>query len=527
MNAEPGANLTARLLERAAAHPDRVAIVECHGSRTRRVTFAELAAEVGARAAELRARGCGRGDHVLIFVPMSIALYGVLLAVFHIGAVAVFVDAWADRRRLEAAVLRTRPHVFAGVAKAHLLRLLSPALRRIPVAMVVGRAPTSRLPAESPPPEPVEASSPALVTFTTGSTGAPKAAVRTHGFLWSQHLALAEHLGLTEADIDMPTLPVFVLNDLALGVTSVLPDFDPRRPGDIDARRVHAQMVRERVTTSSGSPAFYERLATWCRDHHERLPLRAVFTGGAPVLPPLVRALRSIVPEVHVVYGSTEAEPIAGIEAAEMLAAMDASCAETEPGLCVGREVAAIEAKLVRPADGPLELGARGWSEWEVGAGEVGELVVTGAHVLAGYLDDPEAERANKIRDAARVWHRTGDAARRDSEGRLWLMGRVQQRVVRAGATWWPGPVEVRALEVAGVRHAAYVGVPDTALGERALLVVECAEGRLPAGAEAGLRAVVAPAPVDEMRVLARIPRDPRHASKTDFAALQRALRSA
>jgi acyl-CoA synthetase (AMP-forming)/AMP-acid ligase II len=325
----------------------------------------------------------------------------------------------------------------------------------------------------------------------------------------------------------MPTLPVFVLNDLALGVTSVLPDFDPRRPGEIDAGRVHAQMRRERVTTSSGSPAFYERLAAWCHGRGETLMLRALFTGGAPVPPPLVRALRPIAEHVHVVYGSTEAEPIAGIEAEEMLAAMEAAGDAPPPdGLCVGREVSSIEVKLVRPHDGPIALGAHGWSEWEIGADEVGELVVTGAHVVAGYLDDPEADRANKIRDGARVWHRTGDAARRDAHGRWWLMGRVKQRVVRAGVTWWPGAVEIRALEVDGVRHAAYLGVPDDALGQRALLCVETAGATLPAGGEARLRGAAGPAPVDEVRILARIPRDPRHASKTDLEALRRALAS-
>jgi len=517
----PSENLVARLLERARAHPDRDAIVECRGRRTWRVTFAQLAGNMTERARGLRHVGCRHGDRVLIFVPMSIPLYEVLLAVLHLGAVAVFVDAWAERRRLEAAVRRTRPRVFAGTRTSHLLRLLIPAVRAIPVATVEGRTAEGWYGDPLPAPEPVEASAPALITFTTGSTGAPKAAMRTHGFLWSQHLALAEHLGLEETDIDMPTLPVFVLNNLALGVTSVLPDFDPRRPGDIDPARVHAQVLRERVTTSSGSPAFYDRLASWCAARGERLPLHAVFTGGAPVPPSLVRALRELVARVHVVYGSTEAEPIAGIRSGDMLAAME----DGGPGgTCVGHEVRSIEGKLVRPHDGPIELGARGWSEWEVGPGEAGELVVTGAHVLTGYLDDPEAERANKVRDGARTWHRTGDGARRDGEGRLWLMGRVKERVVRAGTTWWPGPVEVRAATVEGVRHAAYLGMPDPALGRRALLCVECAKGTPAAGVEERVRASVQPAPVDEVRLLARIPRDPRHASKTDVEALRRAL---
>jgi len=519
------ANLVARLLERAALHPEREAIVECHGTRTRRITFAGLADDVAARAADLRTRGCKPGDRVLIFVPMSIALYGVLLAVLHVGAVAVFVDAWADRRRLEAAVRRSRPRVFAGVTRAHLLRLLSPAVRAIPEAIWVRNA-SARSPASEPgtPPVPLSADAAALVTFTTGSTGTPKAAMRSHAFLWSQHLALSEHLRHAEADIDMPTLPVFVLENLASGVTSVLPDFDPRRPGEIDPARIHAQMTRERVTTSSGSPAFYQRLADWCAEHGERLPLRRLATGGAPVLPPLVRALRKVANEVQVVYGSTEAEPIAGIDAAEMLAAMEDESGGLQAGLCAGHEVSAIQLKLVRPHDGPLELDDRGWAAWEVASGEVGEVVVTGDHVLAGYLDDPEAERAHKVRDGARVWHRTGDAARRDALGRLWLMGRLQQRVRRSGVTWWPGPPELRALTEPGVRHAAYFGERDASLGEHAVLCVEHADGRLDTAAEARLRAAVAPSPVDRLRVLRRIPRDPRHASKTDLGALRQAL---
>src|SRR5690606_6977711 len=84
------------------------------------------------------------------------------------------------------------------------------------------------------PPAEVPGDAAALITFTTGSTGRPKAAVRSHALLWAQHEALAEHLRLRPGDVDMPTLPIFVLNNLALGLTSAIPDFDPRRPADID-----------------------------------------------------------------------------------------------------------------------------------------------------------------------------------------------------------------------------------------------------------------------------------------------------
>jgi acyl-CoA synthetase (AMP-forming)/AMP-acid ligase II len=280
-------------------------------------------------------------------------------------------------------------------------------------------------------------------------------------------------------------------------------------------------MGADGVTTTGGSPAFYQRLADWCEARGERLPVRALFTGGAPVLPPLARRLAAVTPgEVQVVYGSTEAEPIAGIEARAMLAAM---ADVGSLGLCVGAPVADIALRLIRPDDRPIALGPGGWSEWDVAAGEVGEVVVSGAHVLPGYLDDPDADRVNKIRDGARTWHRTGDAARLDDAGRLWLMGRVKHRVRRLGTTWWGTAAEVRALGVAGVRHAAYFGLPGATGEARAVLCVETAGGSLDGVTEAALRAALGEIPVDEVQAIEHIPRDPRHASKTDLGALLKA----
>lgn len=524
-------NLAARLAGRAAMHPERTAIVEGFGAAARRLTFGELDRRVRALAAGLARRGIGPGDPVLLFVPMSADLYVALLAVLHRGATAVFVDAWADRGRLDAAVRIARPRAFIGTPKAHLLRLISPAVRRIPVALAAGRRtlPLRRheLRGAADDAVRVEGGAHALVTFTTGSTGAPKAAARSHDFLWAQHLALRDHLQPAEDDVDMPTLPVFVLNNLASGIPSVLPDFDPRRPADIHPARIHRQMRAEGVTTSSGSPSFYDRLGRWCADTGNRIPLRRLFTGGAPVQVPLARVLDAAVDgEPNVVYGSSEAEPIAGIGARELIAADEAARADAAHpgGICVGRPVPRIALRLLRAEDGPVALDGGGWAAWEVGPGEVGEVAVAGEHVLAGYLNDPEAERQNKVRDGGRVWHRTGDAAWVDGEGRLWLMGRVKERVRRAGRVWWGGAAEARALNAAGVRHAAYLGIPDDALGQRALLVVETASGALAHAEREALVRALGPFPVDEVRALRHIPRDPRHASKTDTGALRKVL---
>jgi olefin beta-lactone synthetase len=552
-------NIAARLAERAARRPDHPAIIQGRGRRRRVVSFGQMADRVAHASQLLRQRGLGAGDRAVIFVPMSADLYTTLLGVLHAGGVAVFLDAWAGRARLEAAARLAAPRVFIGTWKAQLIRLTSPALRRVPIAVRPGalsprtaarieaglwtgaedrdeggdeRGPEPGGPGSDPAVRAavVAADDHALVTFTTGSTGRPKAAARSHAFLWAQHRVLARHLASREDDIDMPTLPIFVLNNLALGVTTVLPDFDPRRPGDIDPAAVLTQMRDEGVTTTSGSPAFYERLVEHAVGRGEKVPVRALFTGGAPVFPPLARALDAVVEgEAHVLYGSTEAEPIASIPAAE-LARRSGTPGAT--GICAGRPVPELELRIIQPADGPVTREVLGPGNGAA-AGVAGEIAVAGKHVLPGYLDDPEADALVKIRDGDRVWHRTGDGGLLDEEGRLWLLGRVGQRVEREGETWWPLAAEARALSVAGVRHAAYLGTPEGI----AVLCLELGDGtrgtrkqgselRGRDDVEAQAREALAPIPVDEVRMLERIPRDPRHASKTDVAALRKLIES-
>lgn len=518
---DPPVNIAARLLERTARHPDRTAFVAWRGTRAERVTFDQLARRVAAFSSTLRERGVVSGDRVLLFVPMSVDLYVALIGIHHAGATAVFVDAWADRRRMEAAIDAARPRAFVGTPRAHLLRIVSPAVRSIPIAIVawrgLGAGTRASGPAPIPPAAPVAAGTPALVTFTTGSTGRPKAAARSHEFLWAQHRILAVHLGQQESDVDMPTLPVFVLNNLAGGITSVLPDFDPRRPAEIRPTAILEQMRATSVTTASGSPAFFERLCEHVLATEQSLPLQAFFTGGAPVPPELARTFARCCAGSQVLYGSTEAEPIAALTAQELVRRTEAGGGI---GLCAGKPIPEIELVIARPTDGPIVLGAAGWSEWRQGGGEPGEIVVTGPHVLAGYLDNPEADRENKVRDGDRVWHRTGDGGFLDDQGRLWLTGRVKHRVRREGETWWGLPVELRALAIPAIAHAAYVGLPDARLGQRAVLCVEIPPAAMGPATERELVAAAAPAPVDQVIALERIPRDPRHASKTDMEAL-------
>ncbi len=518
----------------AAEAPDRPALVM--GSAT--ISFGALWERVDRTSAGLRRLGLEAGDRAIVMIPMSIDLYVAMLAVLKMGAVAVFVDPWIGPRQIAAFAAFAEPRAWLGIPKSHLLRLLSARLRAIPLAVTTGwrlgplpaGATLAELEAEPGDGEiaAVEPDASALVTFTSGSSGEPKGANRTHRFLLAQHAALAAEFPAREGDVDMPMFPVFALNNLASGVPSVVPEMDFRHVDQVDAGRILAQMRRHGVTTCTASPPFFDRLVGELKRQPELPPaLRRMLTGGAPVSDAQLRVWRQALPgtEILVVYGSTEAEPVAHLAAEERLEAVNPH-RPFSPGFCAGRPTERLDAKIIRIHDGPVELGPRGWEEWELPAGEIGELIVSGDHVGRDYFRNPAAVRENKIVDAAGAfWHRMGDTGSFDPEGRFWLAGRVHSTIRRGGALIHPQLVEQAAQgDDPRIRRLAAVGLPDATLGERLVIVVEAESGP---GLESEVAARLAAAgfAADEIRVTSEpLPVDPRHNSKIDYGRLRERL---
>jgi acyl-CoA synthetase (AMP-forming)/AMP-acid ligase II len=395
-------------------------------------------------------------------------------------------------------------------------------VRRIPLHVHISRGSLTRLerPAAAESAAEVEPHRPAIITVSKRETGAIRATACSHAALWARSRYAQGPLAAER--VDMPVLPALVLDNLACGTTSVLPDLDPSSPRVVAAATIVHQMEVELVATSSGPPDFYDRLCRWCAANGRKLPLRALRTGGQPVPPPLARRLADTTRgDVIVVYGTREAMPIARIETRAMFVAMARDRHGQPPdGLCVGTPVAGLTLLLIRVTDEPIRLGPEGWTPWPVEPGAVGEVVVAGDHVLTGSANGAEADPASSVHDGERVWHRTGDAGRLDEEGRLWLMGQIHRRVRREDRTWWSIPAEMRTFKVAGIAHAAYFGVLDPRLGQRAVLCVEVHGRKLATVERDRLRAALAPMPVDELHVMRRIPRDARHASTTDMRSL-------
>jgi acyl-CoA synthetase (AMP-forming)/AMP-acid ligase II len=361
---------------------------------------------------------------------------------------------------------------------------------------------------------------PALVTFTSGSTGAPKAVVRTHGFLIAQHRALAPSIALEAGEVDLVTLPVFTLANLASGVTTVIPAVDLRRPGAVDAARLFGQIEQAGVTRITASPALFERLIAHGRATGQTLPtLRKLYTGGAPVFPRLLAALRELAPNARVVavYGSTEAEPIAHV-AAEEISEADFSAMRAGRGLLAGPAIAEVKLRILRNRWG-TPRGTLTQAEFDaesLPAGAAGEIVVAGEHVIQGYLGGVGDEET-KFRAEGEVWHRTGDAGLVDEQGRLWLLGRCGARIADDHGELYPFTVECVAMTFPEVRRAAAL-----AHRGRRLLVVEAATPS-PELAEK-LKRATEWARIETVRFLATIPVDRRHNAKIDYPALRRQL---
>jgi acyl-CoA synthetase (AMP-forming)/AMP-acid ligase II len=526
------ANLAALFLTQAGARPNAPALL-APGSPP--ITFAALQRAIEQGAALLHQAGLQPGARVLVYQPISAELYVALGALFYAGLTVVFIDPGMRGDQLKRAATTLAPRGLLAAPRGHLLRLLSPAIRHIPIRFTTGVWPLpgarrwgdyARLAAIAAPPM-VECSdeTPGLITVTSGSTGTPKFATRTHGFLRRQHQAIHESLAMAADAVVVTTLPIFILSFLASGVTTLLPDVDLRRPGEIAVEPLLAQMQQAGVNTIAASPASLDRIVRYCDRRQLKLPqIRQVYSGGAPVFVDLMDQVSAAMPNAafHAVYGATEAEPIATLDHSSV-SADDRQRMASGAGLLVGQAVPSLDVRVIPDrwgeAHGPYS--PQEWAELSL-ASAAGEIVVTGPHVLTT-VGPGEDATLTKIAVGDRLWHRTGDAGYWDEEGRLWLLGRCAARIDRTHTTgsqqhFYPFVVESAAHTFPEVKHAALV-----AQGGAIILALEL---YAPQDDEwlTTLKETLAWARLDAFRILSRLPLDKRHNAKIDYPALRRLL---
>lgn len=503
-------NIIDLFYEAAAAHPGKIAIIE----KQQQISFSVLEQEVKLTAAYFLQKGIKTGDRVLVFVPMSIDLYRIVLSLFHIGATAVFLDEWVSKQRMEESCKVAQCHAFIGIQKARIFTFFSGELRKIPIKLGVGYskkqvhtiAKADALPQDT-----------ALITFTTGSTGIPKAAKRTHEILYNQFAALKEVINPGQDDIDLGALPIVLLINLAAGCTSVIADYNPRKPELMDAKKVFEQINNYHITRFVASPFFIKKLAEYMIAQNLLLPqVKKVFTGGAPVFPAdamvFVKAFASA--QVTIVYGSTEAEPISSIDAENLIA----DKIDFQMGLNTGRPHHQAKVKIIQLSDDEITCAnEERLNAISLAAGIMGEIIVSGKHVVREYLHNEGAIKRNKIFVDDECWHRTGDSGYLSANGDLYFTGRCSTLINRNGKMIAPLLYENYFQQIAGVETGTVME-----LQQKITAVIELKEKSVQSEVEQVINQL--DINFDEIKYIKKMPRDPRHHSKIDYAKLKEML---
>ena len=465
----------------AAAHPTRAALKIPRGRTPTgdidylTLTFAELDAEVSAWCARLTAAGIARGDRTLLMVRQGLPLIASAFALFRLGAVPVVIDPGMGRKNFLACVARSRPTALVGIPLAQLLsHLFRPTFRTVRTRVTASGSLTARLTSpnsqlsglSSDLAAVAAASDLAAVLFTSGSTGAPKGVCYAHGQFDAQVRLIRETYSILPGEIDLPLLPIFALFNPALGMTTIVPEIDPRRPAEVDPAKIVQAIRQENVTNSFGSPTLWRKIGDHCLAEKITLPtLRRVLCAGAPVPAALWQNSAAFLThgQLHSPYGATEALPVATISAAEV----DPSSTR---GACVGRPIPGIDVRIIAPVDGPISALA---ATRELPRGEIGEIIVHGPVVTQSYDALPDATALAKIENSTSTpWHRMGDCGYLDAAGRLWFCGRKAERVETQAGTLHTEPCEQVFRAHPHVTRCALVGLGEPGQ-QRPALVVE------------------------------------------------------
>ncbi len=442
--------------------PDRDA-VWFEGTTTSHREFAD---RVRRAAAALAGQGVARGDRVAWVSGNHPSALETLYACGQLGAIWVPVNGRLTAPEAEyvlghsgaEVVVHGRDH--GEIADA--LRSRLPAVR----AWIAAEQPRSGgadsvpyeelLAAADPQPrdEPVGLDDPCLIMYTSGTTGRPKGAVLTHGNMTWACMSQVLGFDFTPSERTLAMAPLFhigglngTVNPTLLrgGCAVVLRAFDPAVALEVvEAQRVNSFFaVPTMLDAMSRDPGFRTR---------DLSSLRTIGAAGAPLPLHTLRTWLDRGVTVQQAYGMTESAP-AGT-------ALDSADAERKIG-SAGKPQFFTDVRVVRP-DGS-----------EVEPGEIGEVVLQGPNVMAGYWDDP-ARTAEVLVDG---WYHSGDAATVDDEGYLYIRDRYKDMIISGGENVYPAEIESALRELPEVLEAAVIGVPDETWGEVGLAVVVPASG--------------------------------------------------
>lgn len=473
-------NIGLALTETARRLPDQIAVA-CPDNRRptelkvspgqnldyAKITFAELEQRTNSIAAKLQDSGIKVGMRVALMVPPGIDFVAHVFALYKVGAVSILIDPGMGRKNLVGCLSAARPQALVGIRKAHLARwVFRSKLKDCRINICTngwfpGCQRTDTIDATSTTKyelAKVNRESPAAIIFTTGSTGPPKGVLYRQRNFIEQAQQIRDYFDIQPGGADVSGFPLFALFNTAMGITTVFPAMDATKPAEIYPPNLIDAATQFNATQSFGSPALWNTVSNYCNKNSLRLPtVKSVYTAGAPVPPNVLKKVKAVIADdgdVYTPYGATEALPVACNSATVVLGETAAKTSDGG-GTCVGTRFSQIEWRVIEISDSPIE---KIQDTTELAAGQIGELIVSGAVVTDQYVTRTEANAEHKIIDGDSFWHRMGDVGYLDDQNRFWFCGRKGHRVLTENETLYTVPCEAIANMHPQVHRSALVG---------------------------------------------------------------------
>ncbi|MEU6587335.1 fatty acid CoA ligase family protein [Nocardia sp. NPDC046763] len=445
------------------------------------LTFGELGERIDAYARAFTEIGITKGVKTIVMVRPDPDLFAVIFALFRVGAVPVVVDPGMGVNRMLHCFRSVGAQAFIGVPEAHLIRIVARrTFRTVRVHVTAGArsywggytlAQLADLGRVGDPVAVAHAPEDLLmIAFTTGSTGPAKGVEFTRaGFAASLRVVTDLH-DRADGFVSLATVPLFGLFDLLQGAHVVLGPVDPVKVSQADPALLVEVARSFRITDLTASPALLGPLGDYLGRTGIELPsLTTVISMGAPANLAALAAVRNALgarARVFTTYGATEALPLTTLEWSELEALRERT--QDGSGTCVGRALPESDSdtrvRIIRITDDEIP---RWTDDLEVAPGEIGEIVAAGPQVSQRYHGNPAADARAKIDErlpdgTLRRWHRIGDLAWQDTDGRLWFCGRISQRVRTAARDLFTVQCEQIFNTHPDVHRSALVGVGRT-----------------------------------------------------------------
>ena len=415
-------NLADILIKNYNSIPNKITLIE----DDKKIDFKKMYKKVISLKKFLISKGIEKDYKVLVLIPMSIELYITLLSLWSIGAIPCFMDAGFIKTNLKKnnfedinAIIGTKKYlIYSNINKS--LRNVS---IKINSNIINNLKDTDGLLENAK----LKKDFPAILTYTSGTTGKPKIAARSHEFLNIQGEILKDIMKYEKNDIEISTIPIFTLSNINYGITTVIAKAKFSNLGKSNHIKIINQIQNNKVNRIMLSPGVLSNIIDYCINKNIKLKnVNKVFSGGGAIFLDLINNVKSVCKNaiMYTLYGSTEAEPIAMLDV-NNIQKEDIEKINLGYGTLAGNIVGVDKCYLVN-TDKQI-LGTLNKSEFEkIKTNNIGEIVVSGKNVLNGYVNGiGDAENKFNVEDIR--FHRTGDLGRFDEYGRLWLQGRIKE----------------------------------------------------------------------------------------------------